>query len=89
MDSPNHACGCEVGIDCTKTTMCYVQTVEQDLKDECVNELMGQKTSLDAYYDARIETAYRAGFYDGQGNIVESNPHSADYGYERYTKDNA
>jgi len=32
--SPNHYCGCERGDNCTKTTMCYVQNVEQDLRDE-------------------------------------------------------
>ena len=32
--NPNHYCGCERGDDCTKTTMCYVQNVEQDLSDE-------------------------------------------------------
>ena len=31
--SPNHFCGCERGDDCTRTSMCYVQHVEQDLND--------------------------------------------------------
>ena len=34
MRSPNHRCGCEFGDDCTKTTMCYVQNVEDELDDE-------------------------------------------------------
>lgn len=43
-----HLCGCEIGGDCTKTTMCYVQIVEQDLNDEI--EILEEK--LKEYTDA-------------------------------------
>jgi len=44
----NYECGCERGGDCTKTSMCFVQNVLEDQREELQNQI---RDAIDDTFD--------------------------------------
>ena len=50
----NDFCGCEVGENCTKTTMCAVQSAVED-KDARIEELEAQLADLEQRHNDAVD----------------------------------